>query len=164
MTIIKVPEEVYELLSMFAKERGKSVEEVIVDMLVEKLDPRVRVEVYMRLYEKYLRESEELRRKGDLVQAGEKLWGAITSLLNAIAEERGWPHYSHGDYAEAVERLLEETGDEELPRLFASAERLHANFYHNFLSEKGFEIHARDAVTLAERLIKIMQKKPAPKD
>lgn len=159
MSIIEVSEEVYKLLLMLARERGKSVEEIIVDMLVEKLDPKARIEVYMKLHEKYLREGEELRRKGDLVQAGEKLWGATTSLLNAIAEERGWPHYSHRDYAEIIERLLEETGDETLPRLFASAERLHANFYHNFLSEKGFNVHAEDAKTLVKKLIEIIQRR-----
>lgn len=39
--------------------------------------------------EKYLLDAEELYAKGDLVQAGEKYWGAVTALLSAIAERRG---------------------------------------------------------------------------
>jgi hypothetical protein len=31
-------------------------------------------------------------------------------LLNAIAEKRGWKHYSNRDYAEIIERLSEEVG------------------------------------------------------
>ncbi|MEM0463036.1 hypothetical protein [Pyrobaculum sp.] len=42
-------------------------------------------------------------------------------------------------------------GDAELPRLFASAERLHSNFYHGFL-KSSFEIHRRDALKLVEKL------------
>jgi recombinational DNA repair protein (RecF pathway) len=87
----------------------------------------------MRLHERYLREAEKLYASGDLAQAGEKYWGAVTALINAIAERRGWSHYSHRDYAEVIERLSEEL-KEPLGRLFASVERLHANYYHNFTS------------------------------
>jgi hypothetical protein len=44
---------------------------------------------WMRLHERYLREAEELYASGDLAQAGEKYWGAVTALINAIAERRG---------------------------------------------------------------------------
>ena len=35
-------------------------------------------------------------------------------MLNALAEKRGWLHYSHRDYAVAIERLYIETVDKEL--------------------------------------------------
>lgn len=47
------------------------------------------MEAYLKLAEKYLLDAEELYAKGDLVQAGEKYWGAVTALLSAIAERRG---------------------------------------------------------------------------
>ncbi len=62
------------------------------------------------------------------MQAGEKYWGAVTALLNAIAELRGWEHYSHRDYAVIIERLADELSDDELRALFDSVEKLHANF------------------------------------
>ncbi len=75
---------------------GRDVEEFIIDLIVRELDPPRRVEVYLRLHEDYLRSAEELYSKGNLTQAGEKYWGAVTALLNAIAELRGgWEHYSH---------------------------------------------------------------------
>ncbi|MEM3833722.1 MAG: PaREP1 family protein [Thermofilum sp.] len=121
-------------------------------ILTSKLDPLDRVDAYLKLHEKYLKETEELYAKGDLQQAGEKYWGAVTALLSAVAEKRGLPHHSHRDYAEIIELLHEERGDAELPRLFASAERLHANFYHGFLKMPSFEIHRRDALKLVEKL------------
>lgn len=151
MSGIEVPVEVYELLSAIAKRKGKSVEEVILDSIAKDLDPNVRIEVYVKLHEKYLKEAEELYSKGDLAQAGEKYWGAVTALLNAVGEERGWGHYTHRDYAEIVERLSEEL-KEPLGRFFASVERLHVNYYHNFLTKVNFEAHKEDALKLIERL------------
>ncbi|RLG81559.1 MAG: PaREP1/PaREP8 domain-contain protein, partial [Thermoprotei archaeon] len=118
---IEVSEEVYELLLAIARRKSKSVEEVILEYIAKDVDPGVRIEVYMKLHEKYLRRAEELYARGDLARAGEKYWGAVTALLNAIGEKRGWSHYTHRDYAEIVERLSEELG-EPLGRLFASVE------------------------------------------
>jgi hypothetical protein len=106
---------------------------------------------YLELFRKYLAEAEELYEKGDLPQSGEKYWGAAAALLNAIAEERGWPHYSHRDYAEIVEKLSEQL-KEPLGPLFANAERLHANYYHNFLSPLNFEAHREQTLKLIEKL------------
>ncbi|RLE90829.1 MAG: PaREP1/PaREP8 domain-contain protein [Thermoprotei archaeon] len=111
----------------------------------------MRVEVYMKLHEKYLKDAEELYAKGELAQAGEKYWGAITALLNAIGERKGWSHYTHRDYAEIVEKLSEELR-EPIGRLFASTERLHANYYHNFLTKVNFEAHREDAIKLVQKL------------
>jgi hypothetical protein len=106
---------------------------------------------YLELFRKYLAKAEELYRKGDLPQSGEKYWGATAAFLNAIAEERGWPHYSHRDYAEIVEKLSEQL-KEPLGPLFANAERLHANYYHNFLSPLNFEAHREQTLKLVEKL------------
>ena len=148
---VEVSEEVYELLSAIAKRKEKNVDEVILECIAKEIDPSTRIEVYMKLHEKYLRDAEELYGKGDLAQAGEKYWGAITALLNAIGEKRGWSHYSHRDYAEIIERLSEEV-KEPLGRFFASIERLHANYYHNFLTKVNFEAHREDALKLVQKL------------
>ncbi|RLI37896.1 hypothetical protein DRO60_04090 [Candidatus Bathyarchaeota archaeon] len=76
---------------------------------------------------------------------------AICALLNAIGELKELPHYSHRDYVDIVKALVRETGDRELVRLFASAERLHANFYHAFLSRPSFEAHREDTLRLEAR-------------
>ncbi|HID18075.1 TPA: PaREP1/PaREP8 domain-contain protein, partial [Candidatus Bathyarchaeota archaeon] len=66
-----------------------------------------------------------------LTQASEKFWGAVAESIKAVAESRGWERAKHGHLMETVSRLFEETGDKELPRLTASAERLHSNFYED---------------------------------
>jgi hypothetical protein len=135
---------------------GKDVEEFLAELIAERLDPPERVELYLRLYEKFFKEAEALYERGDFVQAGEKYWGAVAALLNALAEKRGWPHYSHRDYAVAVERLYIETGDKELVIGFSLAERLHSNFYHNFLSPQGFQLHREAVLILIQKLKKLV--------
>ena len=41
---------------------------------------------------------------------------------------------------------------EPLGRLFASVERLHANYYHNFLTKVNFDAHREDALKLIQLL------------
>ncbi|MEM1610491.1 MAG: PaREP1 family protein [Sulfolobales archaeon] len=100
LATINILNDLYTVLVEIARRRGMSVEDVIVEFLIEKLDPRERVKVYVKLHEKYLREAEELAAKGDIAQASEKLWGAMACLLNAIGEREGLPHYSHRDLKE----------------------------------------------------------------
>jgi len=147
----EVSEEVFALVTVVAKRKGKTVDGLILEYVAKDVDPGVRIEVYMKLHERYLREAEELYASGDLTQAGEKYWGAVTALINAIAERRGWSYYSHRDYAEVIERLSEEL-KEPLGRLFASVERLHANYYHNFLTKVNFDAHREDAIKLMQLL------------
>ena len=73
---------------------------------------------------------EELE-KGDFVQASEKGWGATAQILKAIAQERGWRHFSHRDLYKVLDLLHQETGDAELADLFNAGSSLHVNFYEN---------------------------------
>ena len=63
---------------------------------------------------------EELERD-DLRQASEKGWGAAAEILKAVAAERGWAHQSHRALYGIVDTLVEETGDQDLRRQFATA-------------------------------------------
>jgi hypothetical protein len=85
----EVSEEVFALVTVVAKRKGKTVDELILEYVAKDVDPGVRIEVYMKLHERYLREAEELYASGDSTQAGEKYWGAVTALINTIEERRG---------------------------------------------------------------------------
>ena len=68
---------------------------------------------------------------GDVPQASEKGWGAAAQIVKAVAEQRGWPHRSHAALFNAVARLVSETGDDDIGRLFDVASALHVNFYED---------------------------------
>ena len=78
-----------------------------------------------------LRQGREELAQGDTRQAAEKGWGAAAQIVKAIAESRGWIHGGHGHLFATVKHLREETGDEDITRLFHVANSLHYNFYEN---------------------------------
>ena len=153
---LKLTGHLADTLAHEARRRGVSVETLLAFLMANGMDGRERIAFYTRLHGSLLDEAEEHYRAGELVQAGEKLWGAVCALLNAIGELKGLPHYSHRDYVDIIEALVQETGDRELARLFASAERLHANFYHAFLSRPSFEAHREDALRLVGKLKELL--------
>ena len=69
---------------------------------------------------------------GDVRQASEKGWGAAAQMLKAVAQQRGWAHQSHAALYRTISRLVSETGDDEIRRLFHVAGSLHTNFYENW--------------------------------
>ena len=75
---------------------------------------------------------------GDNRQASEKLWGAATQVVIAMAEERGWDYGGHHAMKVAVDRLATEYQDESIVTWFSIAEKFHANFYHNFM--QGYQL------------------------
>ena len=94
--------------------------------------------------------------KGDLPQASEKAWGAAAQMVKAIAEERGWGHYSHYDLQQVVDRLYRESNDFVLKSLFHSANSLHINFYENRYSSAVIEGRLRRVeqfLVMAEELL-----------
>ena len=104
---------------------------------------------------KFLAHAEDELRKGDLLQASEKAWGAVAHYVNSVARQQNWPLGSH--------RLLIQNANT-LPgrdpalaahrrRLFRTAEALHANFYHAAWDEEM----VREAIDDAKELISALQ-------
>ena len=75
---------------------------------------------------------------GDTLQASEKMWGAASHAIMAIAQRRGWPHGTHRSLSQAVQRIARELDDLEMRGMFSMAEQFHANFYHGHL--EGFQV------------------------
>ena len=69
------------------------------------------------------------------MQASAKAWGAAEQMVQAVAESRGWDHADRGDLYRAVGRLAEESPNQELRRLFLSANALDQNSYEGWLTE-----------------------------
>ena len=72
---------------------------------------------------------------GDILQASEKLWGAATHALIAVAQQRGWQHGSHRALRDAAERLSDDHNDSLIEYGFAIAEKFHRNFYNNIMED-----------------------------
>ena len=89
---------------------------------------------------------------GDTRQASEKGWGAAAQMVKSVAERRGWAHQSHAALYKVVSRLVAETGDDEIRRLFKVANALHTNFYENWDTAQSVEGDLNDVARLLDKL------------
>ena len=105
-----------------------------------------------------LQEAEAEFEKGDLVQASEKSWGAVAQYLKALATERDWGHDTHSHLVQVADMLAENTGNEEMRLLFASAESLHANYYQAHRDE----VSVRHLMNAVRKYVGILAAIPPP--
>ena len=93
------------------------------------------VQEHIELARKFLRDSEQEFDSGDELQGSEKLWGATSQAVTAVAERRGWRFGKSNHRGRVVDRLVEESDETVLEAEFAVAQKFHANFYHDFMEE-----------------------------
>lgn len=102
----------------------------------------------------YWSKAPEYLAEGDLCQAGEKGWGAVSQLTKAVATLRSWEHYDHDAIRDAVRALAYETPEQEVTiiRSLRAAEQLHGNFYEVYMDYRTAEIALDDVRPLLEIL------------
>ncbi len=88
----------------------------------------------------FLTASDEEFAAGDHLQASEKLWGAATHAVMAVANQRGWECRSHRAMKNVVQRVAEQSDDDLLQGGFGLAEKFHKNFYHDEMED--FEVES----------------------
>ena len=87
----------------------------------------------------FLTASDEEFAAGDHLQASEKLWGAASHAVMAVADQRGWECRSHRAMQNAVKRIAEQHDDELVQGNFRAAEIFHSNFYHDEMEDYAIE-------------------------
>jgi hypothetical protein len=92
---------------------------------------------HQEISKRFLDQASEELGKGDLLQASEKAWGALSHFLESVAKEQGWLSRSHLRTNNNARRLIELTSE---PRgnmdKLGVLNALHANFYADFYSEE----------------------------
>jgi len=158
-TIVVLPKALFEKLKRLSESQGMTVEELIMDRFLEDIDPGRRAEMYWDMSEEYLRRAKEDFGRGDLKQASEKIWGAAALGVKAVAYMRSGNRLkSHGELWEYVNKLVIETSDEELGRLWRTAISMHVNFYENWAPREEVERSLKDVEKFLEKLKKLCGK------
>ena len=151
MATISIPEKIYKRMREIAENQGMSIEEYILSLAAESLDPESRAEFYWEASVELLKQAERELSKGDLRQASEKTWGAAALAVKALAYEReGRRLTSHRELWRYVSDLASETNDRELRLLWRTAVSMHVNFYENWATRDDIE----DSITNIEKFIK----------
>ena len=94
--------------------------------------------------------------EGDSRQASEKGWGAAAQMIKAVAASRGWKHDSHASLYRVIDRLVRETGDDDIRKRFSTANALHQNFYENWGSADYVAGGLADVRTLLDKLEQLL--------
>ena len=107
---------------------------------------RVRVHEHVRTARHFLEAADVEFAAGDALQGSEKMWGAASHAVMAVAQQRGWSFGNHNALRTAARRLTDERRDEALLAGFTTAEKFHANFYHDFMEPGADFDTSRDVV------------------
>ena len=91
------------------------------------------LEEHIETAQDFLISSDREFQAGDYLQASEKLWGAASQAVIALAKRRGVPDNSHGALRTLIFNLPEAKGGPALRAGFVAAEKIHANFYPSFM-------------------------------
>ena len=94
---------------------------------------------------------------GDRRQASEKLWGAATQALMAAAQQQNWPYGSHQALKAAARRLADEHDDQRILTGFRTAEKFHANFYHDFMMDFDLDDERPDVHDFVHRVLALLR-------
>ena len=110
---IYLPEKVLKEVEKVSRREDTLPEEIVSRAVIEFLklnDPETKAEIHENLSEKYLKDAEELMKKGDYVQASEKAWGAASQMVKAVAAKNGLELRSHGELHKFVSKMSRERG------------------------------------------------------
>ena len=110
----------------------------------------VEADRYSAISQRLIRQAGEELEKGDFLQAGEKVWGAVAHAAKAVAEQRGWNHNNHRRLHDIADQIADERDRPDLRLLFAAANIMHDNFYEDFLDADRVEQGMLDASFLSE--------------
>ena len=84
----------------------------------------------------------------DRLQVSEKVWGAVTHTLKAIAATRGWVFHTAREIDSMRAYLRKQSADRRINELFGYVRSLHENFYQDRYSKQ----YLSDGVAAAREL------------
>ena len=158
--LIVLPKKIEKKLKEESEKTGVSEEEIILEALSkalnEPLDPETKVEIHLKLSEKYMKDAEELLTKKDYIQASEKAWGAAAQIIKALAAREGKDLRGHASLWQFVDKLAEKLQDIEIRRLWSRANSLHKNFYENWMLPRDVVYAIEDVKKFVEIIRKLL--------
>ncbi len=136
---IIVPRVIVERIRREAEKLGISVDEYVIELISQNLDPKNKAREYIEAAMVLLEQARRELEKGDIRQAAEKTWGASALAVKAYAFWKENKRLtSHRELWEYSRILASELGD----RVFdawAHANSIHTCFYEGWCTDKHIE-------------------------
>ena len=119
------------------------------------------VEEHIQQALEFLDHSDREFEAGDELQGSEKLWGAASHAVMAVAKKRGWRFSKYNARVAAVRTLAAEKNDDSLFPSFQVARQFHSNFYHDVMEDNDIANGRPIVHAFVHRIIAIAEE-PAP--
>ena len=111
------------------------------------------IEKHTILAHKLLEDAAAEIASGDLMQGGEKLWGATSQALRAYCESHGLPHGRYQHRRRAVLDLADARGEPFIRATFGIAQACHGNFYNDSIEQEDMETYLPDIRELVRAIL-----------
>jgi len=160
---IAFQEKILKRLEEISRREEALPEEIIHAAVLEYLkltDPETKTALHVNLSERYFYEAGELLKKEDYVQASEKLWGAASQMVKAVAAKRNVELRSHSELNRFVADVRMEVNEPEIRRVWQIASSLHQNFYEAWLPGETVKESVEDIKKFREMLERILHRQP----
>lgn len=149
MTVITIPNSIYKILIEKARENEMTVEEYLIEIITQNLDPTIKAEKYIECALNLLEQARMELDKGDVRQASEKIWGAVALAVKSYALEReGKKLTSHRELWKYKDVIARDIG-EWIRDSWMHAASMHVNFYEGWATRRDVEI----ALNKTEKLV-----------
>lgn len=110
------------------------------------------VDEHMRTALEFLANSDRELAAGDILQSSEKLWGAVSHAVTAVAKSRGSLFAKTAHRQHIVRSVAVEYDSPDLLNCYKAAQKLHANFYQGYMSNSDIRLNREGA----QRLVQFM--------
>ncbi len=158
---VRLPRRVAERIEREARNAGLSLEEYLLDLALQVIDPKDKAHAYIEAAQALIEQAREEIRIGNARQAAEKAWGAAALAVKAYAAWRdGRRLTSHGELWE-YKRVMERELGEWVYDSWNAGQSMHVCFYEGWCDEKDVE-NALERIQRLVREVKVRIERRTP--
>ena len=103
---------------------------------ITKEETKKKTEKYVKLSLHYSDNAQKSLKLKEFEKASEMMWGSMSTIMKAVASNKGEMLKKHGHLYGFAEKLAKERSDPEIYISFLLASNLHTNFYESNLKEE----------------------------
>ncbi|BCS92668.1 PaREP1 family protein [Metallosphaera javensis (ex Sakai et al. 2022)] len=148
MKTLEVPDAVANRILEISERNRKRPYDLVTELVLERLEEGERLATLLDLSAEFEALGDELYSRGDLVEAGEAYWRALSHIMKAVAMRIGFDIASYQDHFSLVEYLSYKLNNGSLVISFVNAERLHGEFHPRPQSLEEFDFRRKHAKSL----------------
>lgn len=105
----------------------------------------------------FLEEADREFAQGDALQASEKMWGAASHAIMAVAMQRGQDCGTHRKMVNAARQIADELDDYMLRAGISVAQQFHTNFYHGSMEDEDLEPNSEIVRQFVARMLALAE-------